>query len=51
MSSKIFSLKSSDVPVGTEFEVNLDYGDDYNSYKFGENTRAKKPEVIQFNIP
>ena len=51
MTSKTFTFKSSDVPVDTKFEVNIDYGDDYNQYKFGENTPAKKPEVIQFNIP
>jgi len=28
--SKEFSFKSSYVPVGTKFEVNLDYGDDCN---------------------
>ena len=51
MTSKTFTFKSNDVPVDTEFEANIDYGDDYNQYKFGENTPAKKPEVIQFNIP
>ncbi len=48
--SKIFTFKSSDIPVGTEFEVNLDYGDDYNQYIFGINTPAKKPELVQFFI-
>jgi hypothetical protein len=48
--SKEFTFKSSDVPVGTEFEVNLDYGDDYNQYIFGNNTPAKKPEIVQFFI-
>ncbi len=50
LTSKTFTFKTSAVPVGTEFEVNIDYGDDYNQYKFGENTPVKKPEVIQFNI-
>jgi len=49
--SQTFTFKSSDVPVGTEFEVNLDYGDDYNQYIFGINTPAKKPETVQFYIP
>ncbi|VFJ13008.1 hypothetical protein [Candidatus Nitrosocosmicus franklandus] len=49
--SYTFTFKSSDVPVGTEFEVNLDYGDDYNQYIFGINTPAKKPEIVQFFIP
>ncbi len=48
--SKTFTFKSSEVPVGTEFEVNLDYGDDYNQYIFGINTPAKKPELVQFFI-
>jgi hypothetical protein len=48
--SKIFTFKSSDVPVGTEFEVNIDYGDDYNQYKFGENNPEKRPEIVQFAI-
>jgi len=48
--SKTFTFKSSDVPVGTEFEVNLDYGDDYNQYTFGKNTPVKKPEIVKFNI-
>ena len=46
--SKTFTFKSSDVPVGTEFEVNLDYGDDYSQYIFGINTPAMKPELVQF---
>ena len=49
--SKIFTFKSSDVPVRTEFEVNIDYGDDYNQYKFGENSPEKRPEIVQFAIP
>lgn len=48
--STTFTFKSSDVPVGTEFEVNLDYGDDYNQYTFGENSPVKRPEMVQFNI-
>lgn len=48
--SKEFTFKSEDVPVGTEFEVNLDYGDDYNQYTFGKNTPPKKPEIVQFTI-
>ena len=48
--SKIFTFKSTDVPVGTEFEVNIDYGDDYNQYKFGENSPEKRPEIVQFTI-
>jgi hypothetical protein len=48
--SKIFTFKSSDVPVGTEFEVNIDYGDDYNQYKFGENSPEKRSEIVQFAI-
>jgi hypothetical protein len=49
--SKTFIFKSSDVPVETGFIVNIDYGDDYNQYIYGENTPAKKPERVQFNIP
>ena len=48
--SKTFMFKSTDVPVGTDFEVNIDYGDDYNQYKFGENSPEKRPEVVQFTI-
>lgn len=48
--SKTFMFKSTDVPVGTEFEVNIDYGDDYNQYKFGENSPEKRPETVQFAI-
>jgi hypothetical protein len=48
--SVTFTFKSSDVPVGTGFEVNVDYGDDYNQYIFGINTPAKKPELVQFFI-
>ena len=48
--SKTFTFKSSDVPIGIEFEVNLDYGDDYNQYIFGKNSPAEKPEVVQFFI-
>ena len=46
-----FTFKSSDIPVGDEFEVNLDYGDDYDERLFGVNTPAKKPEIVQFYIP
>lgn len=49
--STTFTFKSNDVPVGTDFEVNLDYGDDYNKYTFGENSPVKRPEIVTFNIP
>lgn len=49
--SKTFTFKSSDVPIGTEFEVNIDYGDDYNQYTFGENSPVKRPEIVNFTIP
>jgi len=49
--SKTFTFKSSDVPIGTYFKVNLEYGDDNNQqYKFGENSPEKKPEIIRFAI-
>lgn len=41
-----FTFKSSEVPVGTKFEVNLDYGDDFNQYIFGINTPIKKTETV-----
>jgi hypothetical protein len=50
-SSKTFSFEAGSVPVGTGFEVNIDYGDDYNQRQFGENNPSKKAEVIHFNIP
>lgn len=50
MTSKTFTFKSSEVPVGKEFEVNIDYGDDYNQRLFGENSREKRSEVISFII-
>ncbi|HYF99311.1 MAG TPA: hypothetical protein VD815_04410 [Candidatus Saccharimonadales bacterium] len=46
-----FTFKTSEVPLGTAFEVNVDYGDDYNQYKFGENSPVKRPEIVQFVIP
>jgi hypothetical protein len=46
-----FTFKSSEVRVGTDFEVNVDYGDDYNQYKFGENSPVKRPELVSFVIP
>lgn len=49
--STTFTFKSSDVPVGTGFEVNIDYGDDYNQYKFGENSPVKRPELVMFVVP
>jgi hypothetical protein len=49
--SKTFNFKSNDVPIGTDFEVNIDYGDDYNQYKFGTNSPSNSPESIHFNIP
>lgn len=49
--STTFTFKSSDVPVGTDFEVNIDYGDDNNQYTFGENTPVKRPELVSFVIP
>ena len=48
--SKTFSFESDSVPVGTEFEVNIDYGDDYNQRQFGENSPSNRAEVIHFNI-
>lgn len=50
MTLKTFTFKSSDVPIGTEFEVNIDYGDDYNQRQFGENSPEKRPEVVSFSI-
>lgn len=49
--SKTLSFQSSDVPIGTGFEVDIDYGDNYNQYQYGENTPAQKAEVIHFDIP
>ncbi len=49
--SKTFSFESGSVPVGTGFEVNIDYGDDYNQRQFGVNSPSNKAEVIYFNIP
>jgi hypothetical protein len=49
--STTFTFKSNDVPVGTDFEVNIDYGDDYNQYAFGENSPVKRPELVRFVIP
>jgi hypothetical protein len=48
--STTFTFKSSEVPVGTDFEVNVDYDDDYNQYKFGENSPVKRPELVNFVI-
>lgn len=48
--SKTFTFKSTDVPIGTEFEVNLEYGDGNNQYKYGENNLEKITEIIDFNI-
>jgi len=48
--SQTFTFQSSDVPLGTKFEVNLDYGDDHNQYKLGENSPEKRPEIVQFAI-
>ena len=50
MVSKTFTFKSSDVPVGTGFEVNLEYGENNNQYKFGENSPEKRPEIIRFTV-
>ena len=49
--SKTFTFKSIDVPIGAGFEVNIDYGDDYNQYTFGENSPVKRPEIVNFTIP
>ncbi len=49
--TKTFTFKSNDFPVDTEFEVNIDYGNDYNKYIFGENTSSKKTERVHFTIP
>jgi len=52
--SKTFTFKASDVPVGTDFEVNLNYWDgnnNNNQKKFGENSPQMKTEVAQFVIP
>jgi len=50
MISKTFTFKSSDVPIGTGFEVNLEYGDGKNQYKFGENSPKNRSELVDFNI-
>ncbi|MDQ3084630.1 MAG: hypothetical protein M3Q77_07435 [Thermoproteota archaeon] len=47
---KTFTFESSDVPIGTEFDVNIDYGDDYNQFQFSENSPEKRPILIQFII-
>lgn len=50
MISKTFTFKSSDVPIGTGFEVNLEYGDGKNQYEFGKNSLENRSELIKFNI-
>ena len=52
--SKTFTFKASDVPVGTDFEVNVNYWDgnnNNNQHKSGENSPLMKTEVVQFVIP
>jgi len=47
---KEFTFKSTEVPVGTKFKVNLDYGDDFTQYMYGINTPIKKPETVLFYV-
>jgi hypothetical protein len=52
--SKTFTFKASDVPIGTDFEVNVNYWDgnnNNNQHKSGENTPLMKAEVVKFIIP
>ena len=54
MISKTFTFKSSDDPIGTEFDVNVNYWDgnnNYNQHKSGENSPQMKTEIVQFVIP
>lgn len=50
MISKIFTFKFRDESIGTGFEVNLEYGDGKNQYKFGKTSLEKRDEIISFNI-
>lgn len=50
LTSKTFTFKSTDVPIGTDFEVDLNYGSGVDQYKFGENSPEKRAEIINFNI-
>ncbi|TVP39558.1 hypothetical protein [Candidatus Nitrosocosmicus arcticus] len=47
---KTFTFNSSDLPIGTGFKVDIDYGDDYNQDQFGINSREKRPELTQFIV-
>ncbi len=52
--SKTFTFKASDVPIGTDFEINVNYWDgnnNNNQHKSGENSPLMKTEVVQFIVP
>lgn len=52
--SKTFTFKASDVPVGTDLDVNVNYWDgnnNNNQHKTGENSQQMKTEVVRFIIP
>lgn len=49
--TKTFSFKSSEVPIGAEFNVNINYGNNLNQSGVGENTPSMRTELVQFNIP
>ncbi len=34
------------MPIGTEFEVNLEYGEANNQYKFGEIVLKREPKQL-----
>lgn len=48
--SKAFAFKSDDVPIGTEFKVDINYGEEESQSASGENTPAQRAELVQFSI-
>jgi hypothetical protein len=50
--TQIFKINQSEIPKGTEFAVEVVYGDDYSIRAYGVNNQADNiPELFNMNIP
>ena len=48
----VFKINQSEIPKGTEFAVEVVYGDDYSIRAYGVNNQADNvPEFFNMNIP
>ena len=48
---KIFDFNQNEIPEGTDFNVEVIYGDDYSKRAYGVNNQTDKPVFFNVKIP